>query len=224
MCWVVKGKNTYLKNKAGFLWGDTFTKFRQCRWPPSHLQSVWLRAASVLWAKPPQEHMNITFCSSMVTCFKIKVTTQMQTQPEKNLNIMREARSSRMLPGMAGQAASANRGCLWSRYLGRRWAVAELRHSEASSPEHYCHKIVIYWGCNHTFIWLYRYVLRQAGQALPEESVRYFVDKNSLCKWQSDKRLWNTYGDNWVSVSFTVWKKSQVEFPLSSLLWFPKKK
>lgn len=33
----------------------------------------------------------------------------MQTQPEKNSNIMREARSSRMLPGMAGQAASANR-------------------------------------------------------------------------------------------------------------------
>lgn len=32
----------------------------------------------------------------------------MQTQPEKNSNIMREARSSRMLPGMAGQAASAN--------------------------------------------------------------------------------------------------------------------
>lgn len=57
----------------------------------------------------------------------------MQTQPEKNSNIMREARSSRMLPGMAGQAASANRVVCEA----GTWAKGEQQqNSDTLKPAH----------------------------------------------------------------------------------------
>lgn len=147
----------------------------------------------------------------------------MKTQSEKNLNVMREARSSRMLPGMAGWAACCkHQGFLWSNYSGKRWAVAELRHSEASSPEHYHHKIVICWGCKHTFIWFYRHMQRQAGQALPEESVRLFLDRNSFCRQvvKDYAILMVTIECMWASLCK---RYPRINFPFHAYYGFPRK-
>lgn len=148
MCWAVKGKNTCLKNKVVFFIRRQFYKVLAVQvtaQPPA----ISLASSEQFLSYEPSHHRNIwtwlftpAWSLSGKPCFKIKDTTQMQTEPEKNLNIMMEARSSRMLPGMAGRAACCkHRACLWSSYLGKTWAVAELRHPEASSPEHCCHKI-----------------------------------------------------------------------------------
>lgn len=229
MYWAVTEKNTCFKYKAGFLLGDIFTKFWHMQvtaQPPA----ISLASSELFLSPEPSNHRNKwtwlfvpAWSLSGKPCSKIKVTTKTQTQPEKNLNIMREARSSRMLPGMAGWAACCKHWCCpWSSYSGKRWAVAELRHSEASSPKHYHHKIVIYWGCNHTSIWLYRYMQRQAGQALPEESVWFFLDRNSFCGQviKDSAILMVTIECMWPS---QCKRNPRVNFPFHAYYGFPRK-